>query len=222
MSIGFDMQKEERAIKTSLNVKKTKRIAYIILLICSLYFVVTTGWILTENRKIITIMELLTIWAAIAIVQFMVELYRGSSENKKSKGAIALILTACMAAVTIANHFIYMTVLTKIYTAQDMPSWLLLDGWPSLTKGLECVSWGFFLGLAMVFASFALEDLESKVITWTMRISGIAVLAGLVGPIIGNMNFYILSTVGYTVGLLLVSIEMIVYLNKRARIIEPK
>lgn len=210
-------------MKTMLNVKKTKRIAYIILAICSLYFVMTTGWILTENRKIITIMELLTIWAAIAIVQFMVELYRGCSENKKSKGMIALILTSCMAAVTIANHFIYVTVLNKIYAADAMPSWLLLDGWPSLTKGLECVSWGFFLGMAMLFASITLEDLESKAITWTMRLSGILVLAGLIGPITGNMNLYILSTVGYTVGLLLVSIEMIVYLNrKHSQKIEPK
>jgi len=50
-----------------------------------------------------------------------------------------------------------------------------------------------------------------------MRISGIMTLAGLVGPIIGNMNYYMLSTIGYSVGFLVFSIEMIIYLNQRNR-----
>ena len=162
-------------------------------------------------------MEILTIWAAIVIIQFMVELYRGSSENRKSQSMIALVLSVCMATVTIINHFIYLTVLNQIFRVKDMPSWLLLDSWPSVTKGLERVAWGFFLGMAMLFASSALEDLGNKVITWTMRMSGIITLAGLVGPIIGNMNYYILSTIGYSVGFLVLSIEMIVYLNQRNR-----
>lgn len=209
--------KESEIQHISINVKKTKIIAYTILLISGLYVISTTGWILTENKKIVTIMEVLTIWAAIVITQFMVELYRGSSENKKSQSMIALILTASMATVTIANHFIYLTVLNQIFRVKDMPSWLLLYGWPSVTKGLECASWGFLLGLAMLFASNALSDLGSKAITWTMRISGILTLAGLVGPIIGNMNYYNLSTIGYSVGFLVISIEMIVYLNQRNR-----
>ncbi|HWQ80598.1 MAG TPA: hypothetical protein VN381_17355 [Anaerovoracaceae bacterium] len=158
-------------------------------------------------------MEILTVWAAFVIVQFMVELYKGCGENRKSQGMIALILTACMAVITIMNHFTYITVLNQIYKGKDMPSWLLLDGWPSVSKGLECVAWGFFLGLAMLFASGVLEDWGNKAITWTMRISGILTLAGLAGPIIGNMNYYMLSTIGYSVGFLVLSIEVIVHLN---------
>ena len=69
----------------------------------------------------------------------------------------------------------------------------------------------------MLFASSALEDLGSKVITWTMRISGIMTLVGLVGPIIGNMNYYMFSTIGYSGGFLVFSVEMIIYLNQRNR-----
>jgi len=206
--------KKEGIVNTSIDVKKTKIISYTILLISGLYILVTTVWILTENRNILIIMEILTVWAAIVIIQFMVELYSGSSKNRKSQSLIALILSTCMAAITITNHFIYITVLNQIYSGKAMPSWMLLDGWPSISKGLECVSWGFFLGIAMLFASRALEDLGNKVITWTMRISGILALAGLVGPITGNMNFYHLSTIGYSGGFLLISIEMIVYLNR--------
>jgi len=162
-------------------------------------------------------MEIITVWSAIVIIQFMVEIYRGSSENKKSHSLIALVLSACMATGTIINHFIYLTVLSQIFSVKEMPSWLLLYGWPSLTKGLECVAWGFFLGMAMLFASSALEDLGNKVITWTMRISGIMTLAGLIGPMIGNMYYYTLSTIGYSVGFLVFSIEMIMYLNQRDR-----
>lgn len=198
----------------SIDVKRYKIIAYTILLISGLYVVSTSGWILSGNRSIITIMEILTVWAAFVIIRFMIELYRGCGENRKSQGMTALILSVCMAVITIMNHFIYITVLNQIYKEKSIPYWLLLDSWPSISKGLECVSWGFFLGLAMIFASRVLEDWGSKVITWTMRISGILTLAGLVGPIIGNMNYYMLSTIGYSVGLLALSIEMIVYLNR--------
>jgi hypothetical protein len=209
--------KESETQKISINVKKTKNIAYTLLIITCLYVPVTIAWILTENINILPIMEIITVWSAIVIIQFMVEIYRGSSENKKSHSLIALVLSACMATGTIINHFIYLTVLSQIFSVKDMPSWLLLYGWPSVTKGLECVSWGFFLGMAMLFASSALEDLGNKVITWTMRISGIMTLAGLVGPMIGNIYYYTLSTIGYSVGFLVFSIEMIMYFNQRDR-----
>ena len=209
--------KESETRKISINVKKTKSIAYTLLIITCLYVPVTIAWIFTENTNILPIMEIITVWSAIVIIQFMVEIYRGSSENKKSHSLIALVLSACMATGTIINHFIYLTVLSQIFSVKEMPSWLLLYGWPSVTKGLECVSWGFFLGMAMLFASSALEDLGNKVITWTMRISGIMTLAGLVGPMIGNIYYYTLSTIGYSVGFLVFSIEMIIYLNRKNR-----
>lgn len=202
-------------MKNSIDVKKFKIIAHTLLLISGLYVVSTSAWILSGNRNIITVMEVLTVWAALVIVRFMAELYKGSGGNRKSQGMLALILSVCMAVVTITNHFIYMTVLKQIYNGRAMPSWLLLDGWPSVSKGLECVSWGFFLGLAMLFASGALEAWGSKAITWTMRISGILTLAGLVGPVTGNMDYYLLSTIGYSVGFLIISIELIVYFKRK-------
>lgn len=204
-------------MKNSTDVMKYKYnvIAYTLLFISGLYVVSTSGWIISGNRNIITVMEILTVWAALVIIQFMAELYKGSSESRKSQGMLALIFSVCMAVVTIMNHFIYITVLNQIYNNKAMPAWLLLDGWPSITKGLECVAWGFFLGLSMLFASRVLEDWGNKPITWTMRISGILTLAGLTGPITGNMNFYMLSTIGYSVGFLIISIEMIVYFNKK-------
>ena len=93
------------------DVKKAKNISWTIVLISSLYVVSTSGWILTENRSILPVMEILTIWSAIVIVQFMVELYRASSEKGKSQAMMALILSSSMATITILNHILYMTVL---------------------------------------------------------------------------------------------------------------
>lgn len=135
--------KESESYSISININKTKNIAYTLLIITCLYVPVTIAWILTENTKILPIMEIITVWSAIVIIQFMVEIYRGSSENKKSHSLIALVLSSCMATGTIINHFIYFTVLCQIFSVKEMPSWLLLYGWPSVTKGLECVSWGF-------------------------------------------------------------------------------
>lgn len=191
------------------------KISYTMLIISGLYVISTAGWILTENRAIITVMELLTVWAAIVIVRFMIALYQGTSGKQRSQSLTALVLSACMAAVTTLNHFLCLTVIRQLYLETKVPAWLLLDSWPSVTKGLECVAWGFFLGLSMLFASCALRSLGSKTIVWTMRISGFFTLAGLIGPITGNVDFYLLSTVGYSIGFLVLSIEFLVLLPKR-------
>jgi peptidoglycan/LPS O-acetylase OafA/YrhL len=159
-------------------------------------------------------MEILTILSAFVIVYFMAELYKEGSESRRAQAVLALIFSVCMLVITVMNHFIYITVLNQIYRNGIMPSWLLLDGWPSLTKGLECVSWGLFLGLSMLYASWVLKNWKNKVLTWTMRIGGILTLAGLSGPITGNMNFYWFSTIGYSLGFLLISIEIILFFNK--------
>lgn len=202
-------------MKESLNAKSTKHISYAILLISVLYVVFTSIWIVTANLNVIVIMELLTIIAAVLIVRLMAEFHRASSASKKAQSLMAIVLATCMAAITVMNHFLCLTVLNPLFSNREIPSWLLLYGWPSLTKALECVSWGLFLGLSMLYASFALEELESIAITWTMRICGLMTLAGLSGPFTGNMNLYILSTVGYSVGFLLISIELILFLKKR-------
>ena len=95
-----------------------------------------------------------------------------------------------------------------------MPAWLLLDGWPSITKGLECVAWALLLGLAMLFAATPARSLGTPA-EWTLRISGGFALAGLIGPAVGNMNLYLLSTAGYSVGFLLLAIEVIVHFRGR-------
>ena len=200
-----------------LSIERAKRfqtIAYAILVTSSLYVAATSGWILTENRNIITVMEVLTIAAALLILWFMTELFASCGEKQKTQGLLALVFTAFMAVVTILNHFMYITVLGQMYRGTAMPSWLLLDGWPSISKGLECVSWGLFLGLAMVFASGVLEAWRNLAISWTMRISGILTLAGLIGPVVGDMRYYMLSTIGYSVGFLILSIEMLMYFRK--------
>jgi hypothetical protein len=195
--------------------RRTKNIAYLILLISGLYIVAVTEWMLTANRMILPAMEILTVGAAVAITRLMVEFYRASGAEQKSRSLLALILTACMATVTITNHFLYLTVLTPMFGVNAMPSWLLLDGWPSLTKGLECVAWGFFLGLALLFAAAGTENWGSKAIPWTLRVSGVMTLAGLTGPLTGNMQYYILATIGYSAGFLVLAIELIVYLKPK-------
>lgn len=202
-----------------MNLKALSKISCTILIISTLYVISTTGWILTGNRNIIIIMELLTVWAAIVIVQFMIELYKGAGGKQISQSLMALVLSACMATVTTLNHFLYLTVIRQIYLYTKMPTWLMMDGWPSITKGLECVAWGFFLGVSMLFASCALHGIGSKTIVWTMRISGILTLVGLVGPITGKMNFYFLSTIGYSIGFLVLSMELIVFIHKRNKLL---
>jgi hypothetical protein len=191
-----------------MNRARVLRVSQAILLLSVFYVVSASAWILSGNRAIITVMEVLTICAAVAILQLMIEVHRAASEAHRSTSLTAVMLTTAMAAVTIPNHFIYLTVLERLYPGATMPAWLLLDGWPSITKGLECVAWGLLLGLAMIFAAPALHSL-GKAISWTMRISGIVTLAGLAGPVSGQMSWYLLSTAGYSLGFLALGIQLV-------------
>lgn len=185
------------------------RISWMLLFISLSYVIVTAGWIASENRSLLPLMELLTIWSAVAVLLLMVEIHRGAADAHRSGSLTAVLLTAAMAAVTISNHFLYLTVLPQLYPEGQMPPWLLLDGWPSITKGLECAAWALLLGLAMLFAATPARRL-GRPVEWTLRISGAFALAGLVGPATGNMNLYLLSTAGYSLGFLLVALEVIV------------
>jgi hypothetical protein len=185
------------------------------LLVISLsYVVVTAAWIASENRSLLPVMELLTIWSAVAVLLFMVEVHRDAAADQRGGSLVALLLTSAMAAVTISNHFLSLTVVPQLYSGTPIPAWLLLDGWPSVTKGLECVAWALLLGLAMLFAATPARSL-GRPVEWTFRVSGTLALAGLLGPLTGNMNLYLLSTAGYSVGFLLLVVEVIAHLWRR-------
>lgn len=74
--------------KEKMNLKTLEKIAYIILLIGVFYAIVTMGWIFSENRNIITVMEILTVLSAIVIVWFMTELYKIANENQKNQETV--------------------------------------------------------------------------------------------------------------------------------------
>ena len=58
------------------------------------YVIVTAAWITTENRSLLPVMELLTIWSAVAVLLFMIEIHRGAVDAHRSGSLAALLLTA--------------------------------------------------------------------------------------------------------------------------------
>ena len=167
-------------------------------------------WVMWEPPVVLIMMEILTIVCAVVILFYFILLYQYVEDGRKPIGIFSLILTSGMAVLTIANHVIYMTVIMPLYsTLKDTPMYLRLDGWPSVTKAVECVAWALLLGLAMVSMAYALRR-EEKVAKMILSVSGVMVLAGLSGPIFQNMLLYFLSTVGYTVGFLVLALHDIV------------
>lgn len=203
----------------TFNYNKYKRnIAYMILVLSALYTIATTIWVLKEPPIVLTYMEILTMFGAAIIVYYMIILYCDTDEKHKKIAFTAVICAMFMAVVTITNHFIYITVFSKLYPSiKEMPTILRLDAWPSVTKALECVSWGLFLGISEILASFTVNSENEKIISKTLLISGIIILCGLSGPISGHMNLYFLSTAGYTIGLIILAIAYIVLDTKRNR-----
>ena len=98
------------------------RICWMLLFISLSYVIVTAAWITTENRSLLPVMELMTIWSAVAVLLFMIEIHRGAVHPHRSGSLAALLLTAGMASVTISNHFLYLTVFPPLYPGTHMPT----------------------------------------------------------------------------------------------------
>ena len=56
------------------------RTCWILLLISVAYVVATTAWVATENRSLLLVVEVLTIWSAVAVLLPMVKIHRAAAE----------------------------------------------------------------------------------------------------------------------------------------------
>jgi len=70
--------------------------------------------------------------------------------------------------------------------------------WPSMVFALDLLAWDLFLGLSMLFAARVFDGGGlQKHVRMTMNLSGTLCMAGLLGPVSGEMRLQGLAIVGY-------------------------
>lgn len=192
--------------------KKSKiTIAYIGIVLCALYLIIVFGFITTKSSLFLSGMEFMTIISAIFLPFLMIAVVADDLSEKSWWRDLNYIFTACCILLTVSSHFINLTVTnTLIYNGNNVPKYFQIGQWPSVEMAADYLAWGLFLGLAFISASIAISNITKlRKIKITTLVCGILCLIGFVGPIINIQNIWFIAVAGYTLGIILISIEII-------------
>lgn len=116
----------------------------------------------------------------------------------------SLALIVIFATLTSINRYVALTVVRQ---SMDMGitnglNWFMPYGWPSIMAAIEVLAWGFFLGLALLFLApvFRTGRLELAIF-WTLIVSGVFALIGLLGQIMNSVALNLLGIIAWGPGL---------------------
>ena len=143
---------------------------------------------------ILAIMEVLTLMSAPPMVVLMAAVHDYASVNRKIYGVIALAFTILFAGTTSAVHFVELTAGRQLGSGGIV--------WPSLVYAAELLAWNLFLGLALLFAAPVFDGGgPERGVRGGLLISGVLCVAGIVGPVVGDMRLQLVGVLGYAVAL---------------------
>ncbi len=192
--------------------KKSKAtVAYSGIVLCTLYLIVVTAFITTKLKLFLSGMEAMTIISAIFIPFLIEAIVADTLPGKSWWRHLSYIFTVCCLLLTVSTHFINLTVTNAlIHTGINVPAYFQIGQWPSVEMAADYLAWGMFLGFAFISAAIAISNIaklrKMQIIAF---ICGILCLIGFVGPIVNNQNIWFIAVTGYTLGIILVSIEIL-------------
>lgn len=164
-------------------------VAYLIVLVAGM---VRHGFSEPIGDPILALMEVLTILSALPILALFVALHASVAPDGRPWATLALGFAAMFCCATTGVHVVELTA----GRALARPGLV----WPSVPYAVELFAWDFLLGVALLLAAQALPrtSRERRVRAW-LRATGWLCLAGLSGPLIGNMRIQLIGVAGYAV-----------------------
>ena len=148
-----------------------------------------------------TLMEILILAIAPAMVALTVALHAWSQPHLKSFALAAVVFMSMCAAVTCTVHFAILTLSRKALFAQSEWSQMVFSfQWPSVVYALDILAWDIFFPLAALFAAAAVHGtgLATGVRT-LLYASATLAFVGLAGVPLANMEVRNVGIVGYAV-----------------------
>lgn len=145
-----------------------------------------------------TLMELLILAIAPAMVLLMVALHSEVAVEHKPWAFAAVVFMAMMATVTCSVHFAILT-LSRLpaFAAAPWQPWVFSFTWPSVVYSLDILAWDVFFPLSALCAALALPG--ERWIRFLLLASAALAFAGLAGIPFANMQVRNIGIVGYTV-----------------------
>jgi len=147
----------------------------------------------------LAILESLMILAAPAMVVLMAAVHSYAPREVKTYSLAALGFMLLLAGMTSSIHFVQLTVVRRLESADRPPlSLIFFSRWPSVLFALDLLAWDFFLGLSLLCAARVFSGSGShKAVRVSLLLSGALCLAGLLGPTSGKLWLQLMGITGY-------------------------
>lgn len=148
-----------------------------------------------------TVMEVLILFIAPAMVVFTVGLHSWALAERKSLSLLSVIFMSMCALVTCCVHFAVLTLSREpAFTAATWATLVFAFEWPSAVYAMDILAWDIFFPLAALCAAGAVHGVGLAGHARNL-LFGSAALAfvGLVGIPTDNMNIRNIGIIGYVV-----------------------
>jgi hypothetical protein len=146
-----------------------------------------------------TIMELLILVIAPAMVTFTVALHSWVPKENKPSAVLSIVFMSMCAVVTSCVHFSVLTLSRDpLFSTAEWAPIVFGFTWPSFAYALDILAWDVFFPLAALFAALSLRG-EAKVRDAQFLFAAGAVVAfvGLAGVPLENMAIRNIGIIGY-------------------------
>lgn len=165
-----------------------------------------------------TVMEVLILLIAPAMVVFTVGLHSWAQADRKSLSLLSVIFTSMFALVTSCVHFAVLTLSREPTFKEDTWSTLVFAfQWPSVVYAMDILAWDIFFPLAALCAAGAVHGVGLAGLARNL-LFGSAALAfvGLAGIPMGNMNIRNIGIIGYVVLFPIATVMLAVVFKREA------
>jgi hypothetical protein len=146
-----------------------------------------------------TLMELLILAIAPAIVMFCIGLHAWVPPANRAAALSAVIFMSSCATVTSAVHFSIFT-LAKLpaFQSQEWAPLVFAFRWPSVAYALDILAWDVFFPIGAVSTALALRRIPRfRLESWLLGSSAALAVIGLVGIPLADMSVRNVGIVGY-------------------------
>jgi hypothetical protein len=179
-----------------MSIKSKIAVAYTGIILIILYFFVVAGYFITESALAFKCWELMIMISAPILLVILIVILENADENKKGFKIASLVFMTGTTVITSVAHYSNI-ISNKNVTVQFQPN--------------DSLAWGYFLGLAFIFASISLpsELTRLKKIKYTILVCGCLCLLGLLGPITHIDALWFIAVVGYGLGTPIICVQLI-------------
>jgi hypothetical protein len=148
-----------------------------------------------------TVMEMLILLIAPAMVMFTVGLHSWAPADRKSLSLLSVIFMSMCALITCCVHFAVLTLSrTPTFTEATWSALVFAFQWPSVVYAMDILAWDIFFPLAALSAAGAIHGAGLAGLARNLLLGSAALaFVGLAGIPMASMNIRNIGIIGYVV-----------------------